>query len=344
LLIFALAMPLMGQTVDPSMWDFVPGGAAPKASRPYRSADGCNWCTDLGTGLNGCTAMGCITVDGVVKRDDPPPPDLHIGVGPCADVLDPPEATTRPPVIRILVVYTAEVERRLGSAVAVRANVATGISQLNRALKDTGIDATAELAGAVLIEREATSWVTGQWERTSIMQMFHEAVATDKGVQRLRDDLEADLVVGWGWSLDPYIAGVSYVLRSFKPGGDWDPSDYGYAVVAAQWAVTWPVFVHEIGHLLGLAHDLATSQGPGFTDYAYGWRDPQDRFRDVMAWGALPILWRYSSATRLFDGVATGSPTADAERVLRYTVPRVACWRGVCRSEEFVTAWKGATP
>jgi hypothetical protein len=95
---------------------------------------------------------------------------------------------------------------------------------------------------------------------------------------------------------------------------------------------------HEIGHLQGLDHDRANSNGSsGFYPYSYGYRMcTTGGFADLMAYscsGATPLL-QFSNPNISYNGYPTGisyeaNPTyaADAARSLNDSATRVAAYR-----------------
>lgn len=58
-----------------------------------------------------------------------------------------------------------------------------------------------------------------------------------------------------------------------------------FAVVNYQCATTNITFAHEIGHLMGAQHDPFVNDDNPHFDYGYGYVDPNNQWRTIMAYG-----------------------------------------------------------
>ncbi len=96
-------------------------------------------------------------------------------------------------------------------------------------------------------------------------------------------------------------------------------------------------FGHEIGHNLGLSHDRGTANACNDKGrYNYGYRDPNANFRTIMAYNCKSTqcdnikgdtctrIGRFASSNLTFNGLATGTATEDAARVINEISPEVA--------------------
>jgi hypothetical protein len=102
-------------------------------------------------------------------------------------------------------------------------------------------------------------------------------------------------------------------------------------------------FGHELGHNMGLNHARPDPTGPGAFAYSYGYKNPGDAFRTVMAYccgyetgacrSGCPRVLHFSNPNVLYGGNPTGvsdaQPTASAFNALSLNNTRVtvANWR-----------------
>ena len=85
-------------------------------------------------------------------------------------------------------------------------------------------------------------------------------------------------------------------------------------------------FAHELGHNMGITHDVANSGGQAVYNYGYGWRWDSDAYRSVMAYapGTRVAYWSNPSVTR--NGFATGAALANNAQALTNTKGTAANW------------------
>jgi hypothetical protein len=110
-------------------------------------------------------------------------------------------------------------------------------------------------------------------------------------------------------------------------------ADRGYSVVTWDCAAGNLSHPHEIGHNQGCGHDIANGSC-GYSNYAYGWRfngNDGNQYRTVMAYAPGARIPYFSNPGRTYLGTATGTATADNERVIEER-------KGTCEAFE-TTRW-----
>lgn len=185
-----------------------------------------------------------------------------------------------------------------------RARIALAVEEANTAYALSGIDLVLR---AVHTYREPTGYVEyDDPDKSSIGSTALRDIATDgdglmDDVHLKRTQYGADMVA----LIVNYGGGVAY--RSTPT-----------ASIGSQFSVTGWVkatgrftFAHELGHNMGCNHDKGTKNACSTSDINYGYRDPQARFRSIMAYGCP------SSAE--CDGVTKAGTYSTCVRVQRFS-------------------------
>lgn len=99
-------------------------------------------------------------------------------------------------------------------------------------------------------------------------------------------------------------------------------ADFAYNVVDVDCVSSYS-FIHELGHNMGLGHDRNNhdDDSPPRFSYAYGYQDPQERFRTIMSYNCeerpcqrIPF---FSNPDVLYQGIPFGTATENNARALR---------------------------
>jgi hypothetical protein len=235
-------------------------------------------------------------------------------------------------VIDLMVVYTPEARADAGSTDAMVAKVDTWVDETNTALQNSGA-----LFHFRLVH---TAEVTFGGETTHVQLLDHlqSADGVMDDVLTLRNTYAADLVhmiVSPEQLTD--TCGTGFEMEA----GDPDPEAWGFSVSNLScdgYEGSRYEIAHTLGHNFGVQHNPqdgtydAREVGvtPALTAYAYGYVDPENRFRDIMAIDCpapgpnavaglynCPRVQFYSTSVATYNGLPIGdAQTADAIRVM----------------------------
>lgn len=154
------------------------------------------------------------------------------------------------------------------------------------------------------------------------------------GVEALRTTYGADQVVLLRRFVDEGC-GYAWVLKSASPRNAYAVVHDGSKTDGSGSYCTDLTYVHEIGHNLGCAHDRANAGSGGRYSYSYGYQQPQETFRTVMAYdcaGGCPRVSHFSNPDVLYNGQPTGidqtaADSADNARTINQTRFEMAAYR-----------------
>ena len=234
-------------------------------------------------------------------------------------------------VVDILFVYTPAARRAAGGTTAIEAHIDLLLSDANRTFADSGV-----IQRLNLVHREEVAYTESESVSTDAFRLEDPRDGHLDEVLVLRDRIAADLV---------------HLIRAGAYGGFGQILDY--TSVSTQESPP-AVFVHEIGHNMGLRHDRYLDSSNHPFPFSHGYVNqaalepgapPSSRFATIMAYNEqcrdagffCPWLNRFSSPDLVYNGYPAGVPgdnwsraasgPADARRSLNILRTTVANFR-----------------
>jgi len=204
------------------------------------------------------------------------------------------------------------------------------IDQANQSFQNSNINTRFNLVHSAKVAYPDDS----PGDKSEALDALTDNTGVFAGVENLRTTHGADQVT----LLRQYVdegCGLAWVLTN-------DKARYSYAVVhdgsktdGSGWFCSDLTYVHEVGHNLGCAHDRDNAGLTGRFDYSYGYQDPAQLFRTVMAYdcaGGCPRISYFSNPDVLYNGKPTGvvytDPlSADNARAINQTRVGMAGYR-----------------
>jgi len=222
------------------------------------------------------------------------------------------------PVMDVLVAYTPAVQAAYGAAGS-DALIIQAVAEANQAYANSGISARLNLVHTVL-----TNYTESGDMGTDLSRLRSTSDGYMDELHALRNTYGADLV-----SLiehEPQYCGIAYLMGSLSTGF----ASSAFSVVHRTCATGYYSFAHEIGHNQGAHHDHNNASGAMYA-YAYGYQEPYNAFRTVMAYncsGGCPRIDYFSNPNVQYNGKPTGAANyADNARTINTNAATVAAFR-----------------
>lgn len=205
--------------------------------------------------------------------------------------------------IDLFVVYTAAARQQAGgSDAAVKARIALGVAETNLALANSQLTSRLRLVGSELVGYRESDDLS-----TDLVRLTTDGDGVLDQVHARRRAVAADLVQLVVGSVAGGACGIAWVMQtvsvSFAP--------YAFSVTAYPCISPNYTFGHELAHNLGTAHAPQDPNVPPAFPYAYGYKDPEQRFRTIMAYdcpAGCPRVLHFSSPSVTYEGQITGTP------------------------------------
>jgi hypothetical protein len=224
----------------------------------------------------------------------------------------------------VLVMYTADARTVAGGTdLAVQARIALGVSETNTAYANSGITPRLRLVGA-----ELTNYVESGDLGVDLDRFRNTSDGQMDEVHTRRDALGADLAVLVVGATAGGACGVGYVMTSLSAGfAPWAFSVSAYPCISPNYT-----FAHELGHNMGSAHAPEDGSGqPSLYAFSFGYKDPAQAFRTVMAYNCssgCPRVLHFSNPSVNYGGAATGTSIQhDNARSINQAASTIANWR-----------------
>lgn len=228
--------------------------------------------------------------------------------------------------IGLLIAYTPDAIQSAGSEAALQTIISTMVSNANLAHSNSHTGITYSLLGTHALSTNstddfsndlgsATDTADGKWDELGSLR---EEYCADQ-VSVIVGGTNGQTICGIAW-----LGGSADVMSFYK--------NSMYSIISANQDIcSYLTFAHELGHNLGSAHDFANSGGGGAYDYSYGFRftgNSSQQYRTVMAYAPGTRIPYFSNPSVNYDGVASGSSTANNAQSLSLTGPVVSEFYG----------------
>lgn len=239
------------------------------------------------------------------------------------DYIDPPSSApdintkvsvlAGPPVLDVLVVYTASAANQSGNIISL---IDLAETETNIGYTASGVNTSINIVHSAQVDYSETS--------NSVTDLNRLAGTNDgymDEVHNLRDNYGADMVV--------LVSDVSgYCGRA---DAIYANAASAFAIVDFNCATGYYSFGHELGHLQGARHDPHNDPTTSPFSYGHGYQDPAQNWRTVMAYDCTSGCSRqlfWSNPARANNGSATGThASSNNARVLNNTATTMAGFR-----------------
>ncbi|MBO36049.1 MAG: hypothetical protein CMO64_07650 [Verrucomicrobiales bacterium] len=221
--------------------------------------------------------------------------------------------------VDLMIVYTSGSAARFGGEKGIEARIRLVVSQANKALSDSKVNAKLNLVHTAKVNYRSTG------NRTSdLFNMSFRKTALRGEVAKLRKKHKADLV---SMITERDGGGVGFLLTRKRT----TPA-IGFNVVCAK-SLFAGVLAHECGHNMGCQHAKGDPQARGgITKYAYGHRfrasdknGASRTYRTIMAYAPGRRVGHFSNPNVTYKNTPTGiAGKADNVKVLNETAKIVA--------------------
>jgi hypothetical protein len=235
-------------------------------------------------------------------------------------------------LIEVLVAYTPAARTAAGGASAIASLINTAVTETNAGYANSGVIQRIHLAGTVELSY-TESGTTSAALSTDLDRLTGTSDGYMDAVHSLRDTYKADLVSLFvtGYNNPSGACGIAWLMSGNSSGF----ASNAFSVVDRTCAIGYYSFGHEMGHNMGLNHARVDPVGTGAYPYSYGYKDPGNAFRTVMAYdcpGGCTRIQYFSNPNVSSGGKTTGIVETSASSAynalsMNNTRVTVANWR-----------------
>ena len=250
-------------------------------------------------------------------------------------------------VVDVLLGYSSTMASELGSQAAAVTLVTNLVAAANAAYTNSGVTMRLRVVHAMSVNYADTTR-----NRDALQQLTGYNVDTQQPItpnsafnalRAARNEYGADLVAFVRRYREPEQdgCGIAWLLGMNASGISTDDEAFGYAVVSDgsdrdesdnnTYFCSQYSLAHELGHLMGQAHDRDNATDAGVHSYSYGYRETSPTgFFTIMAYpasGSQIEAPHFANPAVRFSGRATGTATADNVRSMNQTMPIVSRFR-----------------
>lgn len=240
-------------------------------------------------------------------------------LSPSSEINAPATSTDDGSSIDVLVLYT----QAAAAGGSIASEIQLAVDYMNLVLTNTQVSLTMRLVGTHMVDYGETGIAL-----TDLNRLSREDDGFMDEVFYLRDYYGADLVALVTESMNNW-AGLG-MMNSSSPH-----EDVAYHVSVRPYLTE--TFAHEVGHNLGMAHEVYISPTGGAYPYSHGYVDTTNRFSTVMAYGTkcyelgfyctrIPYYSANTGAV-LYNGNAVGDASADNRQTVINTKLAISRFR-----------------
>lgn len=204
--------------------------------------------------------------------------------------------------VDLMVVYTPAARSGAGGTTAIQNLITLGVAETNIALANSLM-----VSRLRLVHMREVSYSEAGNLGTDLGRLQAPSDGYMDNVHTLRNTYGADLVQLVVNNTAGGACGVAYLMagsnnRAFESSA--------FSVTARPCITPNYTFGHELGHNLGANHAPGDPTGTGAFSYSFGYKDPQARFRTIMAYNcssSCPRLLYFSSPAVTYQGAVVGA-------------------------------------
>ncbi len=178
-------------------------------------------------------------------------------------------------LIDVMVLYTPAARNGAGGTTAMQSLINLGISETNTAYANSQVIQRLRLVQAAEVSYTESGNIDLDLNRLS-----NTSDGFMDGIHALRDTHRADLVTLIIDFASANVCGSGYLMAGNNPGF----ASRAFNIVVRGCVSPNYSFGHELGHNQGLNHARQDPIGTGAFSYSFGYKNPDNLFRDVMSY------------------------------------------------------------